>query len=270
MNKNVIYILLFVALGGYYGYDTLYPEYQKWEAEISELQGKIASAQANAPKLAEISLQERELKRRLRASLEKLPSANELSDLLAMITPLIEKVGIPSNEIESKNVEGAIDKDVYRVHPIKINGIKGLKMSQIVRLLFEIRQFHRIVNVASFNMQKTGDDEYTLNLALETYSYKEVEGENLDLGEDEEPAEAPAAPAPAPEAPAADTTAAPAEEEEAAPATDSAAAPAAAAPAPATPAAAPAAPAASTPAPASGADTTARPASDSPAAGGTR
>jgi len=188
MNKNIIYVVLLLGLTGYYGYDQLYPEYKKWGEEIATLKGNISSARSNAPKLAQIKEEELELKKRLKVSLEKLPSASELSDLLVMLTPIMEKAGISSSDIASKNVELAVEKDIYRVHPIRINGIKGLKISQIVRLIYEIRQFHRIVNITNLSMSRTGKAAYDLDLNLETYSYIAGEGEDLlNLPEEQTP-----------------------------------------------------------------------------------
>jgi Tfp pilus assembly protein PilO len=186
MNKNFLYAALLVGLGGWYAYDTYYPEFVRWETDIATLQQDIAQARQTAPKLAELSQEEAELKRRLRSSLEKLPSGAELADLLVMVLPIYEKVGIASNRIVTKNIGAATEKIIYRVHPIQISGIKEVSMQTIVRLLFELRSFHRIVNVASFNMTRSSPDEYEIGFSLETYSYIESEGEDLGLDEAED------------------------------------------------------------------------------------
>jgi Tfp pilus assembly protein PilO len=201
MNKNALYVVLFLGLGFYYAYDTYYPQYLGWETEIAELQEKISAARANAPKLAEIRDEEAALKERLRLSLEKLPSASELSDLLVMVIPIFERAGILSDQIASKNVGGAAEKDIYREHPIQIGGIKGLSMEKIVRLLFELRTFHRIVNVNSFNIARTGPDEYDLGIDIVTYSY--IAGEDEDLSSSAPP------PPPPPPSPATTDTGTP-------------------------------------------------------------
>lgn len=190
MKKNLIYGAILLGLGGFYAYDTYYPKYVYWGTEIQELQEKISSARATAPRLAEMRDEEAVLRERLLSSLEKLPSAAELSDLLVMVIPVFERVGITSDRIATKNVGAAVEKDVYREHPIQIGGIKGLSMETIVRLLFELRTFHRIVNVSSFNFNRTGPNEYDLNLNIVTYSY--IAGEGEDLGE--APVPVPAAP----------------------------------------------------------------------------
>lgn len=194
MKKNVLYITIFVLLLGYYGYDQLYPQYEQWGKEIETVSKNLSQARSNAPNLADMQKEEMELKKRLKASLTKLPSASELSDLLAMITPLLENIGISSSDIGTKNVEAPIEKDIYRIHPIKLLNIKKLSMSKIVRLLYEIRQFHRIINVATFVMRRTGQNEYDIDLNLETYSYIEDEGDVLNL--EDVQLDEPAAPTP--------------------------------------------------------------------------
>lgn len=179
MNKNALYVVLILGLGGYYGYDTFYPEYVGWESEIAELQANLDQARRTAPRLADLTQEEIELQQRLAASLEKLPSGAELDNLLAMVTPILEGVGIQSTQIGQKNVDQASEQDIYRTHPIRLTDIRGLSMRQIVKLLFDLRNFYRIVNVKSYSINRTGPDQYTLNLDLETYSYIAAEGEEL-------------------------------------------------------------------------------------------
>lgn len=193
MNKNILYVLILLGAGGYYGYDTFYPEYVGWESEIEELQKNIDQARRTAPKLADITREEEELQARLAASLVKLPSGAELDNLLAMITPILEGVGIQSSQIGQKTVDAASEQSIYRTHPIRITEIRGLSMGTVVRLLHQIRNFHRIINVRGFDITRTGEDDYTLNLQLETYSYIAAAGEELPV-----PVARPAAP-PAPE-----------------------------------------------------------------------
>lgn len=177
MSKNVLYFLLFLGLGVYYGYDTYYPEYVAWSAEIEELSKNIDQARRTAPKLASIKKEEALLQQRLTASLDKLPSGAELDNLLIMVTPILESVGIQSSQIGGKNVDAAVEDEIYRTHGLRFSEIKGVSMQTVVRLLFELRNFHRIINVKSYHLARTGPDEYTLNLDLETYSYKAAEGE---------------------------------------------------------------------------------------------
>jgi Tfp pilus assembly protein PilO len=185
MNKNLLYAALFIGLGIYYAYDTYYPEFVQWEANIAKLQQDIAQARQTAPKLAELSQEEAALKQSLRKSLDKLPSGAELADLMVMVLPIFEKAGIASNRIVSKNIGAATEKIIYRVHPIQIGGIKDVSIATIVQLLFELRSFHRIVNVESFTMARTGPNEYDISFNLETYSYIEAEGEDLGIAEED-------------------------------------------------------------------------------------
>ncbi len=179
MNKNVLYVLVLLGAGFYYGYDTFYPEYVAWETEITDLQKNIEQARQTAPKLADITKEEEELQERLSASLEKLPSGAELDNLLAMVTPILEGVGIQSSQIGQKNVDAASEQSIYRIHPIRITEIRNLSMATVVRLLHQLRNFHRIINVKSFDISRISEDDYTLNLQLETYSYIAAEGEEL-------------------------------------------------------------------------------------------
>ena len=181
MNKNIVYVTLLLGLGGYFAYDTYYPEYVKWESEIEELQKKIDTAKQNAPKLADLRKDEQQLKSRLRASLAQLPSGAELTDLMVMVMPLLEECGISSSRITQKSVDNPQLQQVYRVHPIKISGIKDLSMQTIIEVMHKIREFKRIINAKSVRMQRTGPDRYTLDMDLETYSYIETEGEDLGL-----------------------------------------------------------------------------------------
>ncbi len=195
MNKNIVYVTLLLGLGGYFAYDTYYPEYVKWESEIEELQKKIDTAKQNAPKLADLRKDEQQLKSRLRASLAQLPSGAELTDLMVMVMPLLEECGISSSRITQKSVDNPQLQQVYRVHPIKISGIKDLSMQTIIEVMHKIREFKRIINAKSVRMQRTGPDRYTLDMDLETYSYIETEGEDLGLEEEPVPEETPATPA---------------------------------------------------------------------------
>lgn len=209
MNKNLLYALLFLGLGGYYAYDTFYPEYVAWETEIEELQKNLEQARTTAPRLADLKKEEEELQERLSASLEKLPSGAELDNLLAMVTPILEGVGIQSTQIGQKNVDPASELDIYRIHPIRITDIKGVSMRQVTKLLFDLRNFYRIINVRNFTMTRTAADEYVLNLDLETYSYIAAEGEEVPAPRTPPPAPtAPADSVPAPPAPPTDTGAA--------------------------------------------------------------
>lgn len=194
MKKNVMYVVLLLGLGGYFAYDTYYPEYVKWDTEINDLQKKIDTAKQNAPKLKGLKDEELRLKQKLKASLSQLPSGAELDDLLVMVLPILEECGIQSNRVQSKSVEPAQLQQVYRIHPIKIGGIKDLSMATIVDVLHKIRDFRRIINVKSVRISRTAKDHYTLDLDLETYSYIETEGEDLGLESVPEPAETPAQP----------------------------------------------------------------------------
>lgn len=185
MNKNALYVVLFLGLGGYYGYDTLYPEYEKAGTEIIELDKKLAEARAMAPQLATLKREEQELKERLNASLAKLPSGAELANLLVLIMPIMEDVGITSSQVERRNIANPIEQQVYRTHPIQIGGIKNVSMSTVLQLLHQIRNFDRIINVKRATLAKTANDRYTLDLDLETYSYIESE-EDLGLETTEE------------------------------------------------------------------------------------
>lgn len=192
MNKNIIYVLLLVGLAGYFIYDQYYPEYVKWGTDVVDMQEKLEKARRSAPKLLEIRSEEEKLQQKLAVSLSKLPSGAQLDDLLNMVIPVLNSVGIASDSVGSKNVEAATVKDIFRVHPIRVQQIKGISMETVVRLLFELRNFDRIVNVVSFTLNKTPENLYDMDLSIETYSYIEAES-----------TKAPARPAPGPPTPAA-------------------------------------------------------------------
>lgn len=186
MNKNVLYVVLLLGLAGYYGYDQLYPKYEQYGVEIEELNKNIEAARATAPKLAELKRQERELIERLNASLATLPSGAELANLLMLVEPIINAVGISSEQIASKNISDAVEKAVYRVHPIRIAGIKNISMATITELLYRLRTFDRIISVKKASMIRVNPNRYDLDLELETYSYIET-GEDLGLAVSAEP-----------------------------------------------------------------------------------
>ncbi|RMH57687.1 MAG: hypothetical protein D6679_06170 [Candidatus Hydrogenedentota bacterium] len=176
MTKNLIYAILLIGLGAYYAYDTFYPEYEGWETEINELQTNLSNARANAPKLEKVSAEERELQRLLEASLSKLPSGAQLDDLLLMVLPILEEVGITSDQIDAKNVSAPEVLDIYRVHRISITGIHGISFQTAMRVLHKLRNYERIINVTGFNLAREGEekeDKYQMDLSLETYSYIE-------------------------------------------------------------------------------------------------
>lgn len=175
MNKNLILVLVLLAGGGYYAYSEFYPQYENWEGEIEKLQQNMDKARQSAPKLIEIRQEEERLQDRLNKSLAKLPSGAQLDDLLTMVMPVFENVGITPEQIGARNVEAAAPKDIFRIHALNFNEVKGLTMEQVIRLLFEMRTFNRIINVVSFNLVKAPDKPgiYDLNMKLETYSYIE-------------------------------------------------------------------------------------------------
>lgn len=179
MNKNALYIAALIGLGAFYGYDQLYPEYEKMGTEIAGLQAKLTEARQTAPKLAQLKHEEQELKSRLNASLTKLPSGAELDNLLVLVIPILNEVGISSDQVEGKNVGAPTEMEVYRIHPIQMTGIKNVSMMTTVRLLHALRNFDRIINVNRAQIARTGPDRYTLDLDLATYSYIETED---DLG----------------------------------------------------------------------------------------
>ena len=176
MNKNIIYVLLLVGLADSFVYDQFYPEYVDWGNKIVEMQEKLEKARRSAPKLVEIRAEEEKLQQKLDVSLSKLPSGAQLDDLLNMVIPVLNSVGIASDSVGSKNVEAATNKDIYRVHPIRVQQIKGLSMATVVKLLFELRNFDRIMNVVSFSLARNPENNlYDLDLSIETYSYVEPE-----------------------------------------------------------------------------------------------
>lgn len=184
MNKNLLYALLFLGLGGYYGYDTIYPEYAGWEIKITELQEDLDQAKRTAPRLAEMQMEEKKIKEKLRKSLTRLPSAEDLDNLLDLVMPLLAKEGIQPSQIGSKSVGAPVEKEVYRIHAMRIANIKDVSLPTIVKVLYQLRNYGRIINVVNFNFVKSptkgkgNEDLYTLNLNIETYSYiSDEEGE---------------------------------------------------------------------------------------------
>jgi Tfp pilus assembly protein PilO len=182
--KNLQYALLFVALIGYYSYDTLYPEYTVWETQIVEVQKKLSQARITAPRLVQIRDQERDLEEKLKLSLTRLPSGSELADLLSLVIPVMEKVGITTEQIGIKSIAAEIPQEIYRIHVMNFANVQGLSLTNIIELIYELRNFERIINVKDLNFASEpaaegfkGEARYTLTMNIETYSYIEADAE---------------------------------------------------------------------------------------------
>lgn len=183
MNKNLQYALVFVALIGYYAYDSLLPEYSQWETEIIEVQKNLSQARITAPRLVEIRNQEKELEEKLQQSLTRLPSGSELADLISLVVPVMEKVGIAVSQIGSKSVVAEVPQEIYRIHGLNFGTVTGLSLTNVIELIYELRNFERIINVRDFTLTLVptelgkGEAKYSLTVNLETYSYIDSEAE---------------------------------------------------------------------------------------------
>lgn len=177
MNKNILLVLLLVGGVAYYSYDQLWPSYQEAERQIAELRTKIEEAHKNAPELAKIKLEEEDLQKKLNATLTKLPTEQEVINLLDLVTPIFDKVGISSDQIKSKRVDNPSVQEIYKTYPVFISGITGVSWQTMLQLLFELRTFDRILNVKSVGLLRQPDEKFTLDLIMETYSYIDMEPE---------------------------------------------------------------------------------------------
>jgi type IV pilus assembly protein PilO len=149
IQRYAVLAVVFLAVIGIYWF-TLYggkrEEHQRLQAQVTQLQTKIAETRSVVSNLKSFEESRERLRKELREALRQLPNASELPVLLTDITSLGKKSGL---EVRSFRPGGEINRGFYSEVPIQLE--LGGHYHELGVFFDRIARLSRIVNVSELS-----------------------------------------------------------------------------------------------------------------------
>lgn len=183
VQKALLYVLTFIALGGGF----YYFHYQPEAAKIKKLHVTITRQQSRLSTLKRIALEVEPFQKEVEKAREDLdqlltllPDRKEIPDLLEKISSVGAQEGLENVLFQP---QGERKHEFYATIPVRLDVVGSYH--RVGTFLDKLSKLDRIIQVDSLSMSRQEDDDLKVNCSIKTFRFLE-ESERAPKGDEKE------------------------------------------------------------------------------------